>query len=53
MGEATFHTGYDIVVVARAGAKGKDFFEIDSAMKHLGKLHQIMDGQMAGRIEPK
>lgn len=53
LGEATFHTGYDIVVVARAGAKGKDFFEIDSAMKHLGKLHQIMDGQMAGRIEPK
>ncbi|MDE6874141.1 MAG: ribonuclease P protein component [Lachnospiraceae bacterium] len=42
LGEATFHTGYDIVVVARAGARGKNFSEIDSAVKHLGKLHRIM-----------
>lgn len=55
LGEATFHTGYDIVVVARAGAKGKDFFEIDSAMKHLFGLHHIIDGdgQMAGRSKTK
>ncbi len=55
LGEATFHTGYDIVVVARAGAKGKDFFEIDSAMKHLFGLHHIIDGdgQMAGRSKIK
>lgn len=53
LGEATFHTGYDIVVVARAGAKGKDFFEIDSAMKHLGKLHRIVSLPMTEKIESK
>lgn len=42
LGEATFHTGYDIVVVARAGARGKSFSEIDGAMMHLGKLHRII-----------
>lgn len=47
LGEATFHTGYDIVVVARAGAKGRSFSEIDSAVKHLGRLHRIMDGSGA------
>lgn len=47
LGEATFHTGYDIVVVARAGAKGRNFSEIDSAMMHLGKLHRIMCEPMA------
>lgn len=53
LGEATFHTGYDIVVVARAGAKGKNFFEIDSAMKHLEKLHRIINLPMTEKIEPK
>lgn len=47
LGEATFHTGYDIVVVARAGAKGKNFSEIDAAMMHLGRLHRIMYVPMA------
>lgn len=43
LNEAAFHTGCDIVVVARAGAKGKGYFEISSALMHLGKLHQITD----------
>ncbi len=41
LNEAAFHTGCDIVVVARAGAKGRNCSEISSAMLHLGKLHQI------------
>ena len=41
LNQAAFHTGYDIVVVARVGAKGKNCSDISSALIHLGKLHQI------------
>ena len=34
-------TGYDIVVVARASAKGKGYAEIESAFMHLAGLHHI------------
>ena len=37
-----FHSGWDIVVVARQGAKGRNYFEINSAMLHLAKLHRIL-----------
>lgn len=33
--------GYDMIVVARADAKGKSFCEIESALLHLIKLHKI------------
>ncbi|MDF2611473.1 MAG: hypothetical protein K0R92_2947 [Lachnospiraceae bacterium] len=33
--------GLDIVVVARIGAKDKDYTEIESAVLHLVKLHKI------------
>ena len=33
--------GYDIVVIARAGLKGKGYKETESAMLHLLKLHHI------------
>lgn len=36
-------TGYDIVVVARATAKGKSFSEIESAFLHLSKLHHLLE----------
>lgn len=39
--EAHFQSGYDIVVIARAGAKGRSYREIESAVIHLGKLHHI------------
>lgn len=42
LNEAAFHTGCDIVVVARAGAKGKNYSDISSALMHLAKLHQIL-----------
>ena len=37
-----FHSGWDIVVVARQGAKGRNYFEINSAMLHFAKLHRIL-----------
>ena len=35
-------TGFDIVVVARNTAKGKNFQEIESAFLHLCRLHKII-----------
>lgn len=35
--------GYDIVVVARAGLKGKGYKETENAMLHLLKLHKIYE----------
>ena len=37
-----FERGYDIVIVARNTAKDRNFFEIESAVLHLGKLHGIL-----------
>ena len=37
-----FEKGFDIVIVARNTAKDRKFFEIESALLHLGKLHKIM-----------
>lgn len=41
LNESGFMPGYDIVVVARVSAKEKGFAEIQSALLHLGKLHNI------------
>ncbi|MCI8939930.1 MAG: ribonuclease P protein component [Dorea sp.] len=46
LNEARFLCGYDIVVIARLGAKGKKYSEIESALIHIGKLHKIVDNQM-------
>ena len=35
-------TGFDIVVVARNTAKGKNFQDIESAFLHLCRLHKII-----------
>lgn len=39
--EAHFQTGYDIVVIARVSAKERSYHDIESALVHLGKLHNI------------
>ena len=39
--EEHFRRGYDIIIIARASAKDKSYQEIESAVVHLGKLHQI------------
>ncbi|HHV09206.1 MAG TPA: ribonuclease P protein component [Clostridiales bacterium] len=41
LSEDSFINGLDIIVVARVGAKGKDYSEIQSALLHLMKLHKI------------
>ena len=41
--EDVFQKGYDIIIVARAGAKDKTYSEIESALLHSGKLHNIID----------
>lgn len=41
--EDRFRCGLDIVVIARASSKGKNYHEIESAMLHLGHLHEIID----------
>ena len=39
--EDSIRIGLDIIVVARAEAKEKDYSEIESALLHLIKLHKI------------
>ena len=39
--EEYFQGGLDIVIIARAAAKGKEYRDIASALVHLGKLHNI------------
>ena len=41
--EEKFRNGLDIVIIARAGAKDRSYNEIESALVHLGKLHNIID----------
>lgn len=40
--EDHFQKGWDIVVIARAGADKKSYHEIESALIHLGNLHYII-----------
>ena len=40
--EECFKCGLDIVVIARAGAKGRAYKDIESALMHLGHLHEII-----------
>lgn len=42
LNEESVSKGLDIVVVARLGAKEKSFFEIESSLLHLMKLHGIL-----------
>ena len=43
LNEERFLCGYDIVVIARIGARGKNYRQIESALIHLGNLHEIID----------
>ena len=40
--ESKFLTGHDIVIVARNTAKGKRYQDIESALLHIGRKHQIL-----------
>ena len=41
--EDRFQCGFDIIIIARQGARGRSYSEIESALLHLGKLHNIID----------
>ena len=41
--ENIFNSGLDIVIVARKGASTVRYAEIESALLHLGKLHNILN----------
>lgn len=43
--EEMFHSGWDIVVIARAGAKTASYHQIESALLHLGNLQKIIDAE--------
>lgn len=43
LNETKFVGGLDLVVIARPGAKEKNFFDIESALLHLGRLHGIVE----------
>jgi ribonuclease P protein component len=46
LNETMFNSGLDIVVIARAGAKGKNYEQINSALLHLAKMHKIIKEMM-------
>lgn len=46
LNEDKFSNGYDIVVVARATAKDKQYKEIESALLHVAKIHKIVKEMM-------
>ena len=41
LSEEHFRSGYDLIVIARTGAKEKGYHDVESALIHLGKLHNI------------
>lgn len=40
--EKIFNSGLDIVIVARQNAAQARYYEVESALLHLGRLHQIL-----------
>ncbi|MFG6394146.1 MAG: ribonuclease P protein component [Lachnospiraceae bacterium] len=42
LNEEQFAIGYDIVIVARNTARGKEYKDIESAILHLGRIHKII-----------
>lgn len=42
LNEDMFNSGLDIVVIARVGARGKNYKEINSALMHLAKMQKIL-----------
>ncbi len=40
--ESIFNSGLDIVIIARPSAATVGYHEVESALLHLGKLHQII-----------
>ena len=43
--EEYFHTGYDVVILVRVNGKDCTYHQIERAIYHLGRLHQIVEGK--------
>ena len=46
LNEEKFVEGLDLIVIARPGAKGRNFFEIESALLHLAEKQGVLKNQM-------
>lgn len=44
LNESKFRSGYDIVVIARVAAKGKDYKTIENSILQLGSRHGVESG---------
>ncbi|MDO4765515.1 MAG: ribonuclease P protein component [Eubacteriales bacterium] len=42
LNQSKIKSGYDIVIVVRAGAKGKNYWEIESSLLHLLRLRKMI-----------
>jgi len=42
LNESRFEKGYDLVIIARADSKKCGFYEIENALLHLGRIHNII-----------
>jgi ribonuclease P protein component len=51
LNENKFVSGLDVVVIARLGAKERNFFDIESALLHLGRLHGIMEAPIEKEVK--
>ena len=41
--EEMFHSGWDIVVIARVSAKNEGYHKLESSLLHLGGLHKVIN----------
>ncbi len=46
LNEKQFGSGWDMVVISRASAKGRTYDEIESALLHLGRLTGLFDREI-------
>lgn len=51
LNEKKFVGGLDMIVIARPGAKERNFFEIESALLHLSKIHGILKKDETTELE--
>lgn len=49
LNEKKFVGGLDMIVIARPGAKERNFFEIESALLHLAGIHGILEDECTHR----
>ena len=51
LNEKKFVGGLDMIIIARPGAKERNFFEIESALLHLAKIHGLLKREVTTEIK--